>query len=299
MDRVLVTGGCGFIGSKIVECLLEKNYEVHIIDDLSTGKKENVNLEKVQLYVEDINNPEIEEIFKNTKFKYIIHQAAQTSVPHSIEHIQIDTEINVSGSIHMIDLARKYGVEKIIFASTAAIYGNPDVLPITEGTLANPASPYGLSKYTVEQYLKLAHQLYGLDYVILRYANVYGPKQTVLGEGGVVSIFDQLFSQGETPSIFGDGKQTRDFIFVDDVAAANVAALNAKNEVFNISCNKQTTILELFELFTELYKQNTKPIFELPREGDIKDSTLDNTRALKKLNWEPRISIREGLEKTF
>ena len=299
MESVLVTGGCGFIGSKIVEQLLEEGYEVHIIDDLSTGKKENVNLDKVHLYVDDINNPGIEDIFKNNKFKYIIHQAAQTSVPRSIEEIAVDTKINILGSVHIIELAKKHGVKKITFASSAAVYGDPLNMPITESTTAIPASPYGLSKYTVEKYLELAYELYGLEYAILRYSNVYGPKQTTLGEGGVVSIFDQLFSQGKTPTIFGNGQQTRDFIYVEDVAAANVASLKADNGIYNISCQKQTSIIELYELFAELYKVDNEPIYGPNREGDIKDSTLANELALEQLDWEPKVNLHEGLRKTI
>ncbi|RDW20591.1 NAD-dependent epimerase/dehydratase family protein [Oceanobacillus chungangensis] len=298
MVDVLVTGGCGFIGSKIVEKLINKNYNVHVIDNLSTGNKDNIDLDKVTLHVQDINDPEIEEVFKNNTFQYVIHQAAQTSVPVSIEDITSDTKINILGSVHLIDLANKYGVNKIIFASSAAIYGDPKQLPITETTAADPTSPYGLSKYTIEKYLQLAHSLYGLNYTILRYANVYGPKQTSLGEGGVVSIFDQYFSSNKTPIIYGDGLQTRDFIYVDDVAEANIAAIDSENGIYNVSCNEQTTIEQLFQYFKGIYGVDVEPIYESSREGDIRHSILSNELTLKELDWMPKMSLAEGLKQT-
>lgn len=296
MENVLVTGGCGFIGSRIVDKLINQKYNVFVIDNLSSGSKENIDIEKVHFYETDINDKAIEKIFQEHKFKYVIHQAAQTSVPFSVENLTVDTKINILGSVNLIDLAQKYGVEKFVFASSAAIYGNPEELPVRENTNAKPASPYGLSKFTIEEYLKLAYNLYNLNYTILRYSNVFGPKQTALGEGGVVSIFNQHFIKGKAPIIFGDGNQTRDFIYVDDVADANIASLKSPNGIFNISSNKQTTINHLYNYFCEMYGTNYNPIYQPSREGDIKDSVLSNQLALRELDWNPKVSLEEGLK---
>ncbi|WP_099159460.1 NAD-dependent epimerase/dehydratase family protein [Virgibacillus ndiopensis] len=299
MSKVLVTGGCGFIGSRIVRKLLKMGYDVHIVDNLSTGSVSNIDINNVSLHKLSIQDNGVEEVFKNHKFKFIIHQAAQTSVPYSIENITVDTDINIMGSVYLIDLAKRYKVGRFIFASSAAIYGNPKALPIEETYPGNPTSPYGLAKFTVEKYLKLAYEIYGLKYTILRYSNVFGPKQTSLGEGGVVSIFDQCFRRNERPVIFGDGYQTRDFIFVDDVAEANVASLDVVNNgVYNISSNKQTTINELLYNFNKLYGVELQPNHVENREGDIRDSILSNELALKELNWMTRTSLEEGLKET-
>ncbi|MEF2292951.1 NAD-dependent epimerase/dehydratase family protein [Virgibacillus dokdonensis] len=297
MSKILVTGGCGFIGARIVAKLVEENYTVHVIDDLSTGNKDNVDLEKVYLHVQDINDSEIEDIFRENKFKYVIHQAAQTSVPISITNITMDARINIQGSIKLIDLSKKYEVEKIVFASSAAVYGDPQALPITESAIVNPTSPYGLSKYTVEKYLQLAYDLYGLDYTVLRYSNVYGPKQTSLGEGGVVSIFNNCLSQNEVPIIYGDGLQTRDFIYVDDVAEANLKSLDCTRGIYNISFNNQTTIMEVLKVLNKLHSKDIAPLFKELRKGDIKNSELSNDLAKKELDWKPQVSLEKGLKK--
>ena len=299
-QKVLVTGGCGFIGSRIVKKLLEKDFEVHVIDDLSTGNISNIPLDQVEFFHIDILHNDLEDLFSKFQYDYVIHQAAQTSVAFSVENIKTDAKINILGSINLIDLAIKYKVKKFIFASSAAVYGHPNELPITESHNTVPSSPYGLSKLTIEKYLDLAHDLYGLSYIILRYSNVFGPKQTAKGEGGVVSIFNECLKNNERPIIYGDGNQTRDFIFVDDVAEANIAAIYSNvSGIYNISSNEQISINKLLSIMNDISGKNLKPIFDSPRVGDIRDSLLSNDKANQHLMWKPKISLYDGLKMTL
>ncbi|WP_017726143.1 NAD-dependent epimerase/dehydratase family protein [Halalkalibacterium ligniniphilum] len=297
MERVLVTGGCGFIGSHIVDKLIEKGYEVGVVDNLSTGKLENITDKNVSFYDCDIVTHELQDVVADFDPAFIIHQAAQASVPVSINDILLDADVNIRGSINLIDAARKNNVEKIVFASSAAVYGEPKYLPIDENHPINPQSPYGLSKHTIEQYLKMANHLYDIDYTILRYSNVYGPRQDAKGEGGVVAIFADKLSRGENPIIYGDGKQTRDFVYVEDVAVANVAALHSgSKKVLNISCSTKITIKELLNKMTDLAETDIEAIYEKEREGDIRSSILENAETIKQLQWAPKTSIQLGLE---
>lgn len=297
--KILVTGGCGFIGSRIVSLLVQENYTVHIVDNLSSGKIENVNENTVNIHVMDIRDPKLEDLFNKEKFDVIIHQAAQTSVPYSINNIYYDADVNINGSVHIIDLAKKYKVNKIIFASTAAVYGEPKTLPLKEESETIPLTPYGLSKLTVEKYLEMSCNLYGIDYSILRYSNVFGPKQTSLGEGGVISIFLDKIKLDQPIEIFGDGNQTRDFIFVDDVAKANIAAIERENGVYNISRNESTSVNELVSVISDVIGKDIIPLYKSEREGDIRHSILNNKKAIEKLEWEPKISLLEGLQITY
>ncbi|NEU30310.1 NAD-dependent epimerase/dehydratase family protein [bacterium LRH843] len=285
MERVLVTGGCGFIGSHIVDQLIEQNYEVAVVDNLSTGKIDNIPHEKVTFYECDIVSDFLQKVVEDFKPTYIIHQAAQASVPVSINDILLDTDINIRGSVNIIDAARKNNVKKIVFASTAAVYGEPQYLPIDEEHPINPQSPYGLSKYTIEQYLKMAHHLYGLDYTILRYSNVYGPRQDANGEGGVVAIFADKLNRGETPVIYGDGEQTRDFIYVGDIARMNVLSLSSERfRLYNVSTSTETSVNQLFKNLIQIGGFETNcAIYKESRQGDIKNSVLSNKRMLEQL----------------
>ncbi|RAK20400.1 UDP-glucose 4-epimerase [Anoxybacillus vitaminiphilus] len=299
MEKVLVTGGAGFIGSHIVDKLLEEGYEVAVFDNLSTGKLENLREKTYTFYEGDISNKEqVYAAIADFQPHYIIHQAAQVSVAKSVENMEKDARINIMGSINVINAAKDYGVKKIVYASSAAVYGEPQYLPIDENHPINPKSPYGISKFTVELYLKATHELYGIDYTILRYANVYGPRQDAKGEGGVVAIFAEKIANGETPTIFGDGKQTRDFVYVTDVAAANVLAIQGgRNKIFNISTNTMTNINYLFNLINSTFHKEMAPIYEEGRKGDIKSSVLNNISSKEALNWEPQVSIEEGIDK--
>ncbi|MGG5253246.1 NAD-dependent epimerase/dehydratase family protein [Neobacillus sp. SM06] len=297
---VLVTGGCGFIGSHIVDQLAEKNVDVVILDNLSSGSKENIKADDFPVYVMDLLDPRIEEIFRHHSIHTIIHQAAQASVPQSIRSPYEDGAVNIGGTIRLVELAKKYEAKKMVFASSSAVYGTPLFLPIPSDHAANPLSPYGLSKLTAEKYLQLAALLYEIPSTILRYANVYGPRQNAAGEGGVTAIFAKAFVCGTAPIIFGDGHQTRDFIFVEDVARANLAALeNGTGEVLNVSTGVETSINELFERMQTIQSSSLKPIYLAERQGDIKRSVLCNKKTKTVLQWTPHTSLEEGLAKTL
>ncbi|QXM06675.1 SDR family oxidoreductase [Crassaminicella indica] len=297
--KVLVTGGAGFIGSHIVDKLVENGDEVIIIDNLSTGNMENIN-KKAVFYEADIRDKEIDKIFEVEKPEVVIHHAAQIDIQKSIKDPMFDGDVNIIGTINLLENCKKYKVRKIIYASSAAVYGTPKYLPVDEKHRVSPISYYGISKHTPEHYIKVYAELYGIKYTILRYANVYGIRQDPKGEGGVVSIFLDLLLNGKNPTIFGDGEQTRDYIYVEDIASANVKALKlADNEICNISTNKKTTVTELFNMMRDILKSECNAIYGDERKGDIKHSTLNNEKAMKLLDWEPGYSIGEGLTKTI
>lgn len=240
--KVLVTGGAGFIGSHIVDQLIEEGYEVCIIDNMSHGKKENIN-KNAKFYKIDIRDKEIINIFKKEKPDYVIHEAAQISVQNSMINPIEDAEINILGSINILEACRKVNVKKIIYPASAAIFGEPEYLPIDESHPLNMISSYGVSKHTVEHYLKVYKELYGINYSILICSNVYGPRQDSSGEGGVVSIFFDKILKGQVPTIFGDGEQVRDFVYVKDVVMANSMMLKTdKCGIYNLCTNTKTTI---------------------------------------------------------
>lgn len=297
--KVLVTGGAGFIGSHVVDLLIENGYEVVIVDNLSTGKEEFIN-EKAIFYKKDITDDDLYEIFEKEKPDYVIHQAAQIDVQKSIDNPVFDAKVNVLGTVNLLECCRKSGVKKTVYASSAAVYGNPEYLPIDEGHRINPISYYGISKHTPEHYFEVYRQLYDLKYTILRYANVYGIRQDPKGEGGVISIFIDKMLKGEMPVIFGDGNQTRDFVYVKDVAKANLLALEkGDNEIVNISTNKPTSINELVDLMNKIMNTSLEPVYKEPRKGDIVHSYLDNKKALDVLGWKPEYSLEEGLKETI
>jgi len=297
--KILVTGGAGFIGSHIVDLLVEQGHEVVVIDNLSTGKEENVN-KNVKFYRMNILDEQLPQIFLNERPEIVIHQAAQTQVPRSIKEPILDAETNITGTIHLLEACRLSGVRKIVFASTAAVYGNPSYLPIDEQHPIHPLSGYGIGKYAAEQYLEVYHQLYGLKYTVLRYANVYGERQDAKGEGGVIAIFIDRIVQGEPITIFGDGEQTRDYIYVEDIARANIAAIDrGDQEVFNIGTGVSTSVNELVNLLQQISGKPVKKEYKAERFGDIKDSSFNNQKAKALLSWEPKTDLLAGLRKTF
>ncbi|WP_241156731.1 NAD-dependent epimerase/dehydratase family protein [Bacillus sp. FJAT-42376] len=297
--KVLVTGGCGFIGSHIVDLLVQEQHDVMVVDDLSTGKQEHVN-PHAQYVVSSINAPEFDAAVEKFKPEAIIHQAAQVSVPRSIDNPLKDEEINIRGSLQVIESAKNHGVRKIIFASSAAVYGNPEYLPVDTDHPTKPMAPYGVSKFSVEKYLQMAQSLHGIDYTILRYGNVYGPRQDALGEGGVIAIFAESLGRGEAPFIFGDGEQTRDFVYVQDVARANVKALtHGDNKILNVSSADKITIKELFFLMNEISGNSLEPIYKEERSGDIRDSVLSNSDTILALDWNAGVSLPQGLANTL
>jgi UDP-glucose 4-epimerase len=297
--KVLVTGGAGFIGSHIVDQLLAIGHQVAVIDNMSSGKETNLN-PKAAFYRMDMENKKIQEVFQREKPDVIIHQAAQTVVQTSVQEPVYDAHMNILGTINLLEAARLHGVKKFIYASSAAVYGDPQYVPIDERHSIGPLSGYGISKYTPEQYLRIYQQMYGLEFTILRYANVYGIRQDPRGEGGVISIFIDK-ALGQTPfTIFGDGEQTRDYIYVEDVARANISALHAgDSEVFNIGTGVHTTLNQLVKKLQEISGQSLETIYENERLGDIKHSYFTVNKAKNGLHWTPVVSLDDGLRKTY
>jgi UDP-glucose 4-epimerase len=300
MKKVLVTGGAGFIGSHVVEELLRNKYKVAVIDNFSSGRPENIAGLPLDLYICDVADPSVINLIQSVKPDFIIHLAAQISVAKSVADPLADERINVKGSLNVIQAAHQAGVERIVFASSAAVYGNPKDLPVTPDHAVNPESPYGLAKLTVEHYLKLFHKFYHLSYSILRFSNVYGPRQDAEGEGGVVSIFADRIRKNTPPMIFGDGEQTRDFIFVRDVASAAVRALGIEQcTCVNVSSGSAISINKLFDLMKEVSGLEMVPFYGPERAGDIRDSVLSNDAARTVLSWKPKTDLYEGLDETL
>ncbi|MDP4090095.1 MAG: NAD-dependent epimerase/dehydratase family protein [Bacillota bacterium] len=297
--RIIVTGGAGFIGSHIVDALLKEGHSVAVIDNLSHGSRLNVDA-GAKLYIADIRSKDIEDIFEEFKPEVLCHHAAQIKVPVSVGNPILDADINILGSINLLEACRKFGVEKVIYPASAAIFGEPKYLPIDEEHPLDMISGYGVSKHTVEHYLKVYNELYGLKYTIFRYANVYGPRQDSSGEGGVVSIFSEKFLMREQPVIFGDGNQTRDFVYVEDVAKANIQALGSlDNEIYNVCTNTEVSVNELFHLFNNLTASGLKPEYQGIREGDIRNSYMSFDKINMACGWSPEVSLEEGLKRTI
>ncbi len=294
--RVLITGGAGFIGSHICEILSKKDYTVIIADNLSQGNYENIHkFKNIKFYNKDISKDEIEEIFKEEKPDFVIHLAAQVSVGNSVNNPYLDAEINILSTIKLLELCKKYGIKKIITASTAAVYGDSKYIPIDETHPKEPFSPYGLSKYTMEKYIELSN----VPYIIFRFSNVYGPRQKISGESGVIAIFSKAMENGEIIKIYGNGDQVRDFIYVEDVAKIFVKAIESdvKNKILNFSTNKGITINELFKLMSKIYDYKLSPIYKNKKTEDIEISILSNEQAKKLFKIEDLTNIETGLKK--
>lgn len=299
--KILVTGGAGFIGSNLVDKLLEEGHSVVVVDNLSTG---NINLLSplALFYQQDIRDYKVMDIiFETHHFDYVFHLAAQISVPESVENPKKDAEINILGTLNILSLSVKYGIKKIIFSSSGgAIYGENAPIPTTEDYCPNPISPYAISKLACEHYIKFFSKEFSLDYTILRYSNVYGPKQTPKGEAGVVAIFTENMLNNQEVTIYGTGEQIRDFVHVYDVIQANILSLDrAKNEIINISTNEATSINELFNIMKEETNYNKKPIYHPKRPGDLELSVLSNEKAKEILNWQPSFNLKKGVKNTI
>jgi UDP-glucose 4-epimerase len=293
---ILVTGGAGFIGSHIVDKLIENNYDVIILDNLITGNKNNIN-PKAEFINADIRDKDLDEKINFKDIEAVFHQAAQINVRYSVENPIYDGDVNVLGMINILELMRKYDINKIIFASSGgAVYGEPSYLPVDENHPINPLSPYGLSKYVGEEYIKLYNRLYGIEYAILRYSNVYGERQDPKGEAGVISIFIDKMLNNQNPTIFGDGNQTRDFVYVGDVAKANLMALNWKNEIVNIGTGMETSVNELFNIIKHEIGFKGNAIYDKPREGEVYRIYLNIEKA-KSLGWKPEVDLKEGIKR--
>lgn len=297
--NILVTGGAGFIGSNIADRYIKEGHKVIIADNLSTGYLRNINTKAV-FYKTDISGSKLEDIFKKHRIDVINHHAAQVDLRFSFDFPVEDAKINIEGTINLLQLAVKYKVKKIIFASSGgAIYGEQDYYPAGENHPKNPLSPYGITKLAVENYLGFYHRNYGLNYVCLRYSNVYGPRQLPKGDAGVVAVFCKKIIRKQQPLINGSGKNTRDFVFIEDVVNANYKALNCKKPlVVNIGTGVETQIIKVFRLINKYFGNKVKEKHGKPVKGEQKRSLLDNTLAAKSLKWKPKISIEEGLALT-
>ena len=299
MAKVLVSGGAGFIGSHIAEAYLASGFEVVVVDNLSTGKRENLP-PGVTFYEGDITSPlDMEEIFSRERPDYVNHHAAQINLRRSTEEPLFDAQVNILGSISLLDLSVKYRVKKFIFASTGgAIYGEVETPPAHEDMPTLPLSPYGVAKRSVELYLNYYHKVQGLDFVALRYGNVYGPRQDPRGEAGVIAIFISRIIKGEPCIIFGDGRKTRDYVYVKDIAKANLLALSVSG-VYNLGTGKETSVLELVEFLKKVSGRDFPVIFEEERKGEINRIALCSEKARETLGWTPSFSLEEGISQTW
>lgn len=297
--RILVTGGAGFIGSNLVDACLQQDQEVTVVDNLSSGKKENIN-PKARFFNIDICDEAIGNVFKQGKFDVVSHHAAQIDVRKSVADPVFDAKVNILGSLNLLQNCVQYGVKKIIFASTGgAIYGEQEEFPATESHPTNPLSPYGAAKLSVEHYLFFYEQIYGLNSTILRYANVYGPRQDPHGEAGVVAIFTRKLLNEEQPLINGDGLQTRDFVYVGDVVKANILALAYNGGgVFNIGTGREVTVNKLFNTLINIIGSTAEEKHGPPKSGEQKRSVIAFKKANKTLGWLPQVSLENGLKNT-
>jgi UDP-glucose 4-epimerase len=294
--KILVTGGAGFIGSHVADWLVNADHDVSIIDNLSLGNKENIN-KKARFYQNDLSDfKKIEEIFEREKPEIIYHLAAHIDVRKSLENPVFDAEMNIVNSLNLLQLSSKYDIRHFIFSSTGgAIYENGGKMPSAENEKESPESPYGCAKLAVEKYLNYYHKVHGLEYTILRYSNVFGPRQNAKGEAGVISIFFDKMLYGKSPTIFG-GDQTRDFVYVEDVAIANLLALkDSKCSTYNISTRKETSINQIFEKVNSIFDNNFKPIYEEAKKGEVFRSCMSHDKISRELGWQPNTSLDDGL----
>ena len=298
--RILIIGGAGFIGSHLVDLLNNNNeHELVVMDNLSSGSRDNIP-QTVKFYEMDIRNNDLDKIFNEHHFDVVVNLAAQTMVPYSLEHPDEDADINILGLINVLNCCRKHSVQRVIFSSSAAVYGNNINVPLKENEASVPMSFYGITKMTAEHYLRVYSELYGLDAIVFRFANVYGERQGNGGEGGVVSIFAKRIAEDLPISLFGDGGQTRDFVYAGDIAAAITAALDVKGyHTINVSNAIEVSINELIHNFAQVAHKEIKVDRQEERPGDIYRSCLDNTNLKQKLGIIPQTTLLEGLLKTY
>ena len=298
--KVLVTGGAGFIASHVVDLYIQHGYEVVIVDDLSTGRRSNIN-PKAKFYQLDIRDEKIKDVFEREKPDFVNHHAAQMDVRRSVAEPLFDASVNILGSINLIECAKQYGVKRVVYISTGgAVYGEPEYLPCDEAHPVNPICQYGASKHTVEHYLYMYKINYGLDYTVLRYPNVYGPRQDPHGEAGVVAIFTGQMLRSEQVVINGDGEQERDFVYVGDCARGNLLALQAPHGVgiVNLGSGHGTTVNQIYQKLSEITRYPLAVHYGPPKVGETSKIYLDASKAARELNWHPTIGLDEGLRRT-
>jgi UDP-glucose 4-epimerase len=298
--NILVTGGAGFIGSHIVDAYIREGHRVVVLDNLSTGKREQVHPEAT-LYAIDLMDPEIKDIFKRENIEVINHHAAQISVTQSVADPAFDAKVNIVGSLKLLKLAATHQIRKFIFASTGgALYGEQDYYPADEKHSTQPMSPYGIAKLTVERYLGYYQENFNIQPAILRYSNVYGPRQDPHGEAGVVAIFCKQLLKSQNPVIFGDGEQTRDFVSVFDVVNANLKALSENcNGTYNVGTGKETSVNTIAASLIEASGKTLSPQHDPPRMGEQRRSSIDYGKFNKDHGWQPVQPLNEGLKDTF
>jgi UDP-glucose 4-epimerase len=297
--KVLVTGGAGFIGSHVVESLLEQGHEVVVVDNLVTGHRENVD-PRARFYHLDIRSADLNDLFERERPDAVSHHAAQMNVRRSVSDPLYDADVNVLGSLNLIECAVRHKVKKFIYISSGgAVYGEPERLPCDENHPVNPICQYGVTKHIVEHYLYLYKRNYGLDYTVLRYPNVYGPRQDPYGEAGVVAIFTGQMLRGEGVLINGSGEQTRDFVYVKDCAWANVLALeNGSGQIYNLGTGVETSVNQIFALLKEIIGYPREPRYGPAMVGETFRIYLDATKAQRELGWRPTVTLEEGLRRT-
>ena len=297
--KVLVTGGAGFIGSHLVDRLIQEGNQVVVIDNLSTGKRKQVN-KKAVLYKMDIRSKRLDRVFRKERPLTVIHLAAQMNVRHSTENPGFDADVNILGTLNLLEHAVKNGVRKVSFASSGgAVYGEQEVFPASESHRTEPLSPYGISKLAGEKYLAYYAHTMGLRTVMLRFANVYGPRQDSEGEAGVVAIFSKLMLEGGQPIINGTGKQTRDFVYVDDVVEAIMATIGEDVQgIFNVGTGQESTVNECYGIIKELTNSSCKDLFGAAKKGEQFRSVLDVTKLKEQFGWDPQVPLSDGLKMT-
>lgn len=298
--RILVTGGAGFIGSHVADGLIEASHELAVLDNLSTGFRRNVP-EAARFYEGDIRDREfVSRVFGDFRPEAVHHHAAQMDVRKSLDDPVFDAQCNVIGSLNIILAAVTFGTRRIVYASTGgAVYGEPETLPVREDHRIHPECAYGISKHTVEHYLALYRMLAGLEFVVLRYPNVFGPRQNPHGEAGVNAIFIGLMLDGEVPTIFGSGEQLRDYVYISDIAAANRLALeNGNGEILNIGSGVGHSVNDIYQTLSRIIGFDQPPNRAPARPGEIDRVYLDATRAASILGWKPTVSFEEGLQRT-
>ena len=298
--QILVTGGDGFIGSHIVDAYLQEGHQVVVVDNLSTGKKSNLNQAAVFYPIDICSWKELELVFQKHAFEVVNHHAAQINLRRSMDEPVFDAEVNIIGSLNLFELCRKYGVKKFIFASSGgAIYGIPKQIPVDEKAPTKPLSPYGIAKLSVEQYLEYYFQVWDLERIILRYGNVYGPRQDPQGEAGVISIFCNNILKGDPCIVFGDGSKTRDYVSVHDIASANLLALNSSANIYNLGTGLETSVNQLIDLLQKVANQKISIIYDQDRKGEIERIALFSRQARELLGWETTIPLNKGIEEVF
>jgi len=297
--KVLVTGGAGFIGSHIVDRLVQEGHDVVVVDNLSTGKRRNLN-RAARFYKVDIQSWRLERVFRNERPNVVMHLAAQMDVRKSVEDPLFDAQVNVLGTLNILQQTVKHGVRKVVFSSSGgAIYGEQDVFPAPESHATKPLSPYGLSKFCGEQYLSYYERVGGVQVVNLRYANVYGPRQDPEGEAGVVAIFIQKLLNNEQPVINGNGRQTRDFVFVEDVVEANLAVMGQETVgTYNVGTGVETSVNDLFRILVQHTGSTCKELHGPAKKGEQARSVIDAAKLHHELSWEPKTTLSDGLKRT-